>query len=251
MTLLFQALLMPLALAAGPSRLTLRGGTHTRWSPPYHYLAEVYLPALRPVGVRAELALPQWGWYPRGGGEMTAEITPVAGGRAGLRAVEILDRGELLGVRGLSASSHLPAHVMKRQRDQAAQRLWSRHIKAEIALCDAPSPGPGSVMFLLARYESVNAGFTGYGRLRYPAEKVADDAFEAFDAHRMSRAALEPHLADQLVLPLALAPGRSAYTTSEVSAHLTTVCWVVAQFLGRDVRVEGEAGQPGTVTVGA
>ena len=105
------------------------------------------------------------------------------------------------------------------------------------------------MLFLLAEYERVSAGFTGYGRLRYPAEKVAEDAVKAFEAHLKSRQALDPHLADQILLPLALAPGSSSYTTSCITQHLQTVCWTVQQFVGGDIVIEGKAGGPGRVAV--
>ena len=75
-SLLFQALLLPLTLATEPSRLVLRGGTHVPWSPPVHYLTGVFLPALGRIGVHAEMVLHRWGWYPAGGGEAQASITP-------------------------------------------------------------------------------------------------------------------------------------------------------------------------------
>jgi RNA 3'-terminal phosphate cyclase (ATP) len=120
-------------------------------------------------------------------------------------------------------------------------------LKAEIETPSAPSPGPGTMLFLVAEYEHATAGFTGYGRLRYPAENVADDAYEAFEAHLKAGGALDPHAADQVLLPLALAPGASTYTTSEVTRHLLTNAWVIRQFVQREITIEGEEGEPGKV----
>lgn len=247
-TLLLQTLFFPLAFAAGDSAITLRGGTHVRWSPPYHYLAEVWLPLMERIGFSARLELGPWGWYPRGGGEIAAHIQ---GGvqREGLRGLELVNRGRLVNVWGFSAASNLPAHIAERQKAQVLARLASRHIRAEIACWAPASPGPGTAVFLLAEYEAITAGFTGYGRLRYPAERVADDAFEAFDDHRRSGMALDPHLADQVILPLALAPRPSRFTTSRITAHLTTVAWVVQQFLPCEIAIDGAEGAPGQVTI--
>jgi RNA 3'-terminal phosphate cyclase (ATP) len=260
-TLLFQALFLPLALAGAPSRLSLGGGTHVAWSPPYHYLTQVYLPTLEQMGFAARLELLKWGWYPQGGGEVLAHIEGIEGGR--LRPLDLCKRGKLLGVHGISAISNLPEHIALRQRDRALQRLRARHIKAEIEIVQGPSPGQGAVLFLVARYEGAVAGFTGYGRIRYPAEKVADAAVEEFEAYHLSKAALDPHLADQVLLPLALVPdtpdlvggnrglvpGPSRYTTSEVTRHLLTNCWVIQHFLEREMRIEGEQGTPGQVSI--
>jgi len=243
--LILQALLLPLALSGGTSRLKLVGGTHVRWSPAYHYLAAVYLPLMEQIGLRATLELGDWGWFPRGGGQLYAQIEGVEH----LRGVNVQDRGPLRGVWGLSAVSNLPDHIAIRQRDRALARLRARHIRGEIDTIAAPSPGPGTMLFVVAQYEHVAAGFTGYGRLRYPAERVADDALDEFEQHLTSKMALDPFLADQALLPLALAEGPSAYTTSRITRHLTTASWVISQFLERDIRVEGQEGEPGTVRI--
>ena len=245
-TLALPDALLPLALARGPSRVTLSGGTNVAWSPPYHYLGEVFLPLIWRLGIEVRLELVRWGWYPRGGGEMTAHI---AGGTRteALQPLTLTERGKLQKVWGLSVASNLPEHIVERQRDQALARLRARHLKAEIATPAAPSPGPGTMLFLVAEYEHVSAGFAGYGRLRYPAEKVADDACDAFEAHLRGGGALDPHAADQMLLPLALVPGASIYTTSAVTRHLLTNAWVIRQFVQREILIEGSEGEPGRV----
>ena len=247
-TLLFQALFLPLSLAGASSTLRLIGGTHVAWSPPYQYLTQVYLPLAWQIGLDARLELGRWGWYPRGGGQLTAHI---GGGvaRADLHPLQLEDRGKLEGVWGISAVSDLPDHILKRQRAQAFRRLRARRINADIDLMEPPSIGKGTMLFLLAQYENLSAGFTGYGRVRYPAERVADDAANGLIDHLASKAALDPHLADQILLPLALTPGISVYSTSEITGHLLTNRWVIGQLLKREILVDGIKGGPGTVTI--
>ncbi|HRI56301.1 MAG TPA: RNA 3'-terminal phosphate cyclase, partial [Anaerolineae bacterium] len=111
-----------------------------------------------------------------------------------------------------------------------------------------PSAGPGACLFILAEYENgARAGFTGYGRQGYPAERVADDAVDAFLAFHASDAPVDPHLADQLILPLALLGQAMTFRTSQISQHLLTNIWVVEQFLGPRFRVSGQAGEAGEV----
>ncbi|MCR4407696.1 MAG: RNA 3'-terminal phosphate cyclase [Anaerolineae bacterium] len=257
-SLVFQTLLLPLALAGGQSRLNIRGGTHVEWSPPFDYLKRVYLPTLARMGVQAKVHLEKWGWYPVGGGEMTAVIEGIGGeettgGERNLRCLQgltLTERGQLLRLRGLSATSNLPRHIAQRQQRQTLQTLRERGFNPHVEVVDdAPSKGQGTVVFLWAEFENVVAGFTAYGRLGKRAEEVAEEACRQFLAYYDSGAALDPHLADQLILPLALAAGESAFTTSQITEHLLTNVWVVEQFLGPRFKLEGERGKAGRVRI--
>ena len=247
-TLLFQAVALPLALAAGTSQLTLRGGTHVAWSPPFDYLKRVYLPTLARMGVQAKVNIRKWGWYPIGGGEMQATVQGRTG--AAPAGLDLLERGALLRVRGLSASSNLPKHIRVRQEQSALHALRASGINARLDAVDAPSKGQGTVVFLWAEFENVLAGFTSLGERGKPAERVAQEAVQDLLNFREAGGALEEHLADQLVLPLALAEGESRFTTAAVSGHLLTNAWVVNRFLPGTVRVEGAEGEPGRVDIG-
>jgi RNA 3'-terminal phosphate cyclase (ATP) len=237
-SLILQAVLLPLVLAEGDSTIVLQGGTHVAWSPPIHYLQEVYLPILARLGVQATVELERWGWYPQGGGQVTCHVEGL-GAPATVRPLSPLrltERGGLRRIAGISATSNLPAHIGRRQRDRAVKLLRSRGFKPQIEIVDAPSPGPGTCVFLLTEFKGTVAGFTGYGRLRKPAEKVAEEAARAFLAYQRRDGAVDRYLADQLILPLALASGESCFTTGKVTEHLRTNAWLVEQFL--PVRVE-------------
>lgn len=250
-SLVFQALLTPLLLAEGSSRLFLRGGTHVAWSPPFHYLKMVYLPTLSQMGYQAEVDIEQWGWYPIGGGLMTALITGMSHPASGISGLNLTDRGELKRLYGISALSNLPRHVADRQKRRADKVLRREGFDPEIEIIDAPSRGRGSALFLLAEFEHVRAGFTSLGRKGKPAEKVAEEACTGFLRYYESGAALDQHLADQLILPLALAEGSSSFTTCRITQHLLTNIWVVEQFLETRPLVEGEEGKRGKVIMTA
>jgi RNA 3'-terminal phosphate cyclase (ATP) len=246
-SLVFQTLLLPLALAPGQSILTIRGGTHVAWSPPFHYLKHVYLPTLARMGLEASVEVAKWGWYPIGGGEM---ITAIRGRRdSQFSSLDLVERGELKRLWGISAASNLPAHIGQRQKKRAEGYLRKRGFAPEIEIVDAPSPGKGTVVFLVAEYEHTVAGFSSLGKRGKPAEKVAEDACREFVAYHQSGACLDKHLADQLILPLALASGPSVFTTCEITQHLLTNVWVVEQFLDVRFEIEGEEGQGGRVQV--
>jgi RNA 3'-terminal phosphate cyclase (ATP) len=243
-SLVLHTVLLPLALAEGTSQLTLKGGTHVAWSPPFDYVKRVYLPALVRAGIKAKARIAKWGWFPIGGGDVRVTIEG-RGADAPLIGLDLTDRGELLRVRGVSVSSNLPKHIRTRQERAALQALRSSGVNARIDVIDAPSKGTGTAVFLWAESENAVAGFTSLGKRGKPAERVAEEAADDLLEYMENGAALDRYLADQLVLPLALAEAASAFATEEVTQHLLTNAWVVNQFLPGRVRVVGGEGEPG------
>jgi RNA 3'-terminal phosphate cyclase (ATP) len=240
-TLLFQALLLPLAFAPEASRLVLAGGTHVPWSPPFPFVTDVFLPALAALGVRARARLVRWGWYPAGGGEIEATVEP---GTSVAPFVAVPDPDPDL-VHGVSAVSRLPRTIAERQRRQAEARLLAAGLRAAIAVEeDASARGPGTLVFLAF---PGRAGFSALGRRGVPAERVADEAVTPLLAYRASGALVDDQLADQLLPFLALAAGPSELTCPRVSSHLATVAWVVEQLL--PARVTLESGAPARARV--
>ncbi len=244
-TLLLQAILLPLCLTQGNSTLSLVGGTHVPWSPPFHYLSEVLLPTLKSMGVVAEAFIERYGFYPKGGGKIQLKINPVQG----LKPISLVDRGSLKKIRGLSAISNLPRHVAERQKEQAVKRIQKDlKIDAEITLLyNVPSNGPGSFLFLLAEYEKTVAGFSSLGSRGKPAEKVSDEAVEALKNYIESDGCIDPHLADQLTPFMALAKGNSSFTTTQITEHLLTNLWLIQHFLEVKLLRRGEKGENGRV----
>lgn len=244
-TLLLQAIFLPLCLADERSELILVGGTHVPWSPSFHYIAEVLLPTLQLMGVSARATIEKWGFYPKGGGKIQLKIDPVHE----LKPISLAERGLLKKVCGISAISNLPKHVAERQKEQALRKIQSElKIEAEIAtLNDIPSNGPGSFLFLLAEYEKTRAAFSSLGARGKPAEKVADEAVDSMKDFIELDGCIDPHLADQLVPFMAVAKGNSFFATTQMTEHLLTNLWVIGHFLEVKVRRWGEIGRPGRV----
>ncbi|MBI1987719.1 MAG: RNA 3'-phosphate cyclase [Nitrospinae bacterium] len=244
-SLLFQTLALPLAYGPESSEVTLRGGTHVPWSPPFQYLAEVFLPLLGRLGYRANLELERWGWYPIGGGVVHLGVEPLTK----LQPITLGERGRLKAIKGLSATSNLPSHVAERQARRAEGRLKALGLPVEMEVTQAPSLGQGSFLFLLALSEEGIGGFSSLGARGKRAEVVADEAVDDLIRYLDSGCAIEEHLADQLIPFLALAGGNSSFTTSRISQHLLTNIWVARYFLPVKFIVEGEEGSPGAVKV--
>jgi RNA 3'-terminal phosphate cyclase (ATP) len=236
-TLVAQALLPPLLAAREPSTLVIRGGTQVAWSPPAHYLIHVFLPALAELGAEALLTLTRWGWYPRGGGEVRLTINPAAR----FTPRQWLTPPDPSHFQALSAVARVPHHVIRRQAKRLQERLGGGLRVAEV---EATSLDAGSFVFLWGPH----AGFSALGARGKPAEKVADEAAAEFLRFMNLQAALDRHLADQVLLYLARAAGPSSFTTEEITTHLLTNLWVIEQFLGPRFQVRGDLGEPGQVT---
>jgi RNA 3'-terminal phosphate cyclase (ATP) len=245
--LVLQTVLLPLALAKGPSHLTIRGGTHVPWAPPVSYLTAVFLPTLARMGIQAQIELARWGFYPAGGGEIQVQIE----GKGTLDPIQLTRRGELQRVWGTAAVMNLPAHIPQRMANRARNVLAEVGIKARVEPRRLRGAGPGAGIFLFAEYAPADgdivAGFTAYGRKGLPAERVAEAACESLLAHHRSGEPADPHLADQLVPPMALARGESRVATSQISQHLLTNAWVVGQFLPQVLDIEGKQRAPGKI----
>ncbi len=231
-TLILQTLAIPLLLAEGSSTLILRGGTHVEWSPPFDDLASSYFPLLRRIGHRVDAELIRWGWYPVGGGEVVCKITgtKAAGDHRRPTPIEAMSPGPLQGIVGRAVAANLPAHIPQRMTERARISLaqFGVPVNIEPQLVAAACPGAG--IFFLAAYANLPASFSAYGRLGKPSEAVADQAVAAFREHHVSGAAIELHLADQLLLPLALATGPSIFTLARPTGHLLTNAWTIERF---------------------
>ena len=243
LSLVFQSIALPLSYAKTPSTVILRGGTHVPWSPTVHYLQEIFLPMAAKFGFEGSLQLNRWGWYPKGGGEAIAKIQPTTD----WRGVELGHRGELQTISGVSAASNLPEHIVNRQHDQIQKRLARFDSPANVEHAKGKSIGQGTLVFLKAEFENACAGFSALGARGKRAETVADEACQALEIFLTSDAAIEPHLADQLILPMALAKGASRFSTSQITRHLTTNIWLVQQFLPVRFEVKGAETEPGEV----
>ncbi|HEY9693534.1 MAG TPA: RNA 3'-terminal phosphate cyclase [Oculatellaceae cyanobacterium] len=225
-TLVLQTILLPLALANGKSEVILRGGTHVAFSPSLTYIEQVYLPILKRMGLQAEVKLNAWGWYPQGGGEVRLSVT---GGNT-VSGINLMEPGELKQVRGLAVVTELPSHIPQRMASRAENLLHHANLKVNVQPLRERGVAPGAGIFLTAEYENSLAGFGALGRVGLPADKVAEMACQELMDFHNTGAAVDVHLADQLLLPAALASQGSQYRVADLTMHLTTNAWVIQQF---------------------
>jgi RNA 3'-terminal phosphate cyclase (ATP) len=239
--LIWHALIWPLAFAAQPSRVALHGGTHVPFSPPFHHTAHVALPAWERLGVNATLTLRTWGWMPQGRGQVDGTVQPVPK----LHAANF----EPLAPRhidGVAAATNLPSHIPQRMADRAtAACREAGFASTSIQPVRERAPATGAGIFLWLP----QAGFSALGRKGVPSEQVAEMAVAECNAFLDHHSAVDPWLADQLLLPMALAEGRSSFTTHRLTQHTLTNAELLRQWLPVTLQVQGDLDQPGRITV--
>lgn len=223
-TLVLQTVLPALALADEPSVVVVEGGTHNPSAPPFDFLRFSYLPLLKRMGAEVRLTLERHGFFPKGGGRLRAEIEPGTFGR-----LELLDLGARQWRRATATVADLPGHVAQRElRTLETQlSLSPADLHADVL---APGRGPGNVCRVELQHEHATIVFTEHGKKGKPAEKVAAALAAQVRRFEASGVAVDEHLADQLLLPLALGDG-GRFTTLRPTLHTRTHAGVIADFL--------------------
>jgi RNA 3'-terminal phosphate cyclase (ATP) len=224
-TLVLQTILPALMTASGPSRIVIEGGTHNPAAPPFDFLARCFLPLIDQMGPKVKVALQRYGFYPAGGGRFTVEIAP----SAELQPLALDERGEIVDRRVVAVIANLPYHIARREMDTAGRLLeW----EPECLFCEDTknSVSPGNLVMVEVRSNLLTEIFTSFGARGVTAEEVARDAAKQARSYLASSAAVDEHLADQLLLPLALA-GAGSFTARSLNLHAQTNMDVIRRFL--------------------
>jgi RNA 3'-terminal phosphate cyclase (ATP) len=224
-TLVLQTVLPPLLIGERASSLRLQGGTHNPHAPPFHFLQRAFLPLLERMGVRTETSLERYGFFPAGGGEIWLRVVP----SAKLVALHLEERGPLERSHAEAVVANLPVDIARRELGVVKARLGLADENLRI-VGNAPAHGPGNVLLIAQQFQHVTEVFTGFGEQGVRAEVVAERAVNEAQAFARGEAAVGEHLADQLLLPMALA-GEGSFTTLEPSSHTRTNMDVIGLFL--------------------
>ncbi|MDH4232045.1 MAG: RNA 3'-terminal phosphate cyclase [Nitrospirota bacterium] len=246
-SLVLQTLIPALAFSGQMTRVNLTGGTHVPFSPSFHYLSEVFLRFLEQIGIRIRLSILSYGFYPRGGGKIQADIFPTQK----ITPLRINGRGNVLGFNGHSGVGNLPLVIAERQRSALLKKLLREaetfKTAPEIELLEVPTPGKGTFIDFAANCEHSIAGFTGLGEIGKKAEAVGEEAAAEFIRYYRTGAALDSHMADQIVLYLALCDEDSFFSSSAITNHLITNLWAIGLFHDIRCSLEGGVGEKGKV----
>jgi RNA 3'-phosphate cyclase len=250
--LVLQTVALPLAMAPGDSIVEIVGGTHNPRAPSFEYLQQVWAAWLARIGISIQLQMHKAGFAPKGGGHIVANIK--GGCRPqDLKPLLLPRRGEIRSVSGLSAVANLPFNIAHRQREAALRDLRKVGLDtlANIAIGVLESGQPGTTCFVRLEYESGLAGFYSLGARGKPSEVVGGEVGEQTAKFHSSESApaVDRYAADQLLLPLALAPGASELTTWPLSTHVLTNAGIIGQITGRAVEVTGQVDGPGVIRI--
>jgi RNA 3'-terminal phosphate cyclase (ATP) len=230
-TLVLQTVLPALMIAGGPSQLRLEGGTHNIYAPPVDFLEKTFLPLLARIGPQVQVTLERPGFYPAGGGSIRVSIQPAAQ----LRRLELVERGRVLRREACAVVARLPMHIAEREVDVVRRRMsWPAE---SVSTRHVESSGPGNVVTIEIHSEHVIEVFTGFGQRGVPAEKVAAGAVREARRYLKAGVPVGEHLADQLLVPMALAGG-GTLRTLDPSSHTTTNIETLGHFL--DVAIQTE-----------
>lgn len=243
-TLILQTVLPALILASGPSQLKLEGGTHNPQAPPFEFLGRAFLPLLQRMGPTVGVELNRAGFYPAGGGSLSVTVHPVEK----LQSLDLLERGEIQNRRATVLLANLPGHIAEREVKKLAELTSWDPLSFETHRID--SAGPGNAVLLELESENVTEVFTAFGEVGVSAEAVAEKAVREMRDYLKADVPVGEHLADQLLLPLALA-GSGSYRTLPLSLHARTQVELIPEFLGVRIGVEEEGEGRWRVGVGS
>ena len=232
-TLVLQTVLLPLLGANKDSSITIEGGTHNPMAPPVDFLQDCYLPVLHEMGAKVILNLDRQGFAPAGGGQITARIKPST-----LKPHTLLERGKLKSIWARVLSAHVESRVASREAAALKKHLGS---ETDITIENIKdSAGPGNAVLIGSTWQEVSEVTIAHGERGRTSESVVRNAIKDFARYQNAIAPVGRRLADQLLLPFALAGGGS-FRTLPLTNHFETNRKVIEAFLPVEVRTTEES----------
>lgn len=230
--LVLQTILLPLALAGEPTHVALEGGTHNPLAPSFDFLQRAFLPQLAHMGAEISATLVRPGFHPAGGGRLEIDVVP----HGRLLPLHVPTRGALRRAHAEALVVNLPPSIGTRELAEIARRLHRPEADLKL-VTDVQGTGPGNVLTLFLEFETITQVIVAFGEQGVRAEAVATRAAKAAASLLASDAAIEPHLADQLLLPMALA-GSGSFTTLAPTLHTRTNIDIIRRFIDVPILVE-------------
>ena len=242
-TLVLQTVLPALLVGDQPSILNLEGGTHNPLAPPFDFLEKTFLPVLARMGANVEATLLRPGFFPAGGGQMQIRITPCAK----LAPFKLLERGELVSRAARVIVAGLSSSIAERQLESLKGSLgWPEDTYSIDQQNDRF--GPGNVLLAELSTAAHTEDFSAFGERGVRSEQVVERLVKSVREYLTHGAPVGEFLADQILIPLALAGGGS-FLAGQLSRHAMTNMDVIRTFLGTTFEVSAESPLTTRVTV--
>ena len=242
-TLVLQTVLPPLMIASAPSVLRFEGGTHNVHAPPYDFLERTFLPLISRIGPQILIELGRYGFYPPGGGRFDVFIEP----GAQHRPLELLNRGRILAQRARALVVNLPASMAKRELKVVKERMGLSDEQLQPEISDN-AISRGTAVMIEIQSEYLTEVFTRIGERGVRAEVIAGQAADEALDYLKTDAPVGEHLADQLLIPLALTGGGS-FATGPLSLHTITNIEIIKKFLDVEITANQRANKVWVIDV--
>lgn len=239
-----QGLLPVLAKAGGISQLDLAGATHGANTLGFDSFDTVTLAAHRHQGLYASATLQRAAFSPGADGIVRMEVEPSV-----LEPLLWKERGKLAGCGAAVTIAGPDRDVGVRAADALNDLFRDRGLKPDISISQHREASPELQVTCWAHFANGMGSGTAVGRSKAGVAQVAGQAFDDLMRWYQTDAAVDPFLADQLLVVACLAEGRTEFTTPRVTRRLTTMAWAIRQFMPIRVTVHGPEGGNGRVTV--
>ncbi len=233
-TLILQTIIPLLWKAEGESSIIIEGGTHNSMAPTFDFLQNTFAKSLQHIGVKMDLKLHNWGFYPAGGGVVEAVVKPWNA----TQKMNLLTRGQFIKRECLAVIANLSEQIAIKELEVVNKQLqWRKDEQQIVHLKEARCPG--NVLLFKLNYDNVELVISSFGEKNISAERVAGDGVKQVKKYLLSQAYADEYLADQLLLPLAIAGGGS-FSATEISSHSLTNIKVIEIFLDCRFKVSTE-----------
>ncbi|MEN9358473.1 MAG: hypothetical protein RL095_8 [Verrucomicrobiota bacterium] len=217
---------LPIFLFAGvAAEVRLSGATDNPFAPPLDFLRKSFLPQLKRLGVEVDIDLHRRGFMQRGGASWIARI----GAHQAWSDLDLIERGELRSRRAQILNAGLPQDIPARMFREVKKQLgWTDPDCEVVAIPE--DQGPGLILQLFLDFAGHSEVFSVCAQRGKSSEQLARQVIDEVKTFLAASAPVGEHLADQLLLPLALA-GQGRFRCSTLSSHFTTNIDTIGLFL--------------------
>lgn len=225
--------LLPLGcFAQKKSAYTITGGLFQDFAPNVFHMRHVLTALLKRFSIQADIGVIKPGYVPTGGGIIKVEVEPV---KKTLTALRLTEQGKVIGIKGISISSHLKTRAVSQRMAETCNKVLKRAgYNAEIEIIeDTKADQKGAALFAYAITDKgCIIGADMAGRIGRTSEEIGRHVAEQLLDDLKSGATVDRYTADQLIIYAALAKGESEFIIPRITEHVDSNVWLVEKILG-------------------